>query len=802
MFKLFSLLFRRNFRSIAILFWVLLLSSAGFLVMRQLTENIERLVSEKTQPLFGGDIRVTFNGYLSGSLIEKVTPYLSWTTYSFGEKVEFSTTLLDQEEKTWLLKVIAYTGTYPQKGILKLEALSTTNQSGDYIAATSEVISRFASGGSLMLDNRALKLTDKIIDSSDLWFSFGQENNLLLVPKAYLSGSTLMSSGSRLSNTLFLSLPDIKERTRVTNELKQNPLLSDYRIRSYTERSEQNMDTTKNLTNYIELILVVAAIFSGIILRSAHMGLFADLSNTLRIVEILGLSRRRQVIIFILLYAAIIPSAFIISVFISYGIIMGIQSIPEAREFIFLSSPIGFSFQVLSILICMAFLPAWIEKFEYTNIALKYMPERIRTYLAPLTNHESIIDFLGILFIVWSIFEDIFMSLAIVIGGMGIFLLLAAVFSLIYRYALVLVHRYRYTRFALFDGIRALSRPLTPSIPITVSLVGMTVFFVIFGLFSLSFRDRLVQDTTNTANIYAINVLDKDREQLEKVLSGTTIYSIIRARIHSINNLPLSEHLKRKEPSGEFSREFNITTNDLGLPLIKGDPILGPGDLSVDADFAKRIWIDIGDKVEFNLSGKKIPLTVANIRKSVREGFGPFFYFSFQQEAFKNAPKTYFISAYSKDIESWKKLILTNSGPHVTFIDIESILKIVQDISSQVLSVIGLFFFTISIFFFFAIVALFGQMRAIDALKNRLYTLFGMVRKNVTWTLSVTRIAIFCISGSISLLVGIPLSHYIIGSSNFLTVNIYSIVLISFLMITIYIVLALFLRPKRESPHR
>lgn len=202
---------------------------------------------------------------------------------------------------------------------------------------------------------------------------------------------------------------------------------------------------------------------------------------------------------------------------------------------------------------------------------------------------------------------------------MSIFMILSRVFSLVYKYTLALVSPYRYTKFALFDGIRALSRPMTPSIPITVSLVSMTVFFIIFGLFSLSFRDKLVQDTANSANIYAINVLESDRKKLETVLSDTTIYSILRARINLINNKTLSEHLKQKQPSGEFSREFNITTNDLGLPILEGQARLARDEISVDADFAKRIGIGMGDVIEFNLSGKKIPLRVANIRKSIRE---------------------------------------------------------------------------------------------------------------------------------------------------------------------------------------
>ncbi len=241
-----------------------------------------------------------------------------------------------------------------------------------------------------------------------------------------------MSSGSRLSNTLFLSISDTRERERLTRELKENPLLSEYRICSYTERSEQTMDSTKNLTNYIELILVVAAIFAGIVLASAHASLFADLSNTLRIVEILGLSRRRQAIIFALLYIAIIPSAFLLSVAISYGIISGIQSFPSASEFIFLSSPVGFSFQVVSILICMAFVPTWIEKLGKRGFSLPSISLGKRTYVLPLITYESMIGFLGIFGIVWSIFGDIFLSFGIVLAGMSIFLLLSRVFSRIY----------------------------------------------------------------------------------------------------------------------------------------------------------------------------------------------------------------------------------------------------------------------------------------------------------------------------------------------------------------------------------
>lgn len=126
-------------------------------------------------------------------------------------------------------------------------------------------------------------------------------------------------------------------------------------------------------------------------------------------------------------------------------------------------------------------------------------------------------------------------------------------------------------RFYVFDAIRALVRPLTPTIPITISLVSVTVFFLVFASFSLAFRSQLVIDSTNTANIYAINILESDREKVEGVISsGALMYDILRARIDGVNGRTLTEHLGEDRPSGEFTREFNITTTPLENRILRG----------------------------------------------------------------------------------------------------------------------------------------------------------------------------------------------------------------------------------------
>ena len=812
MLKIFRLIFGRNIRSIGILFLVLFLASTGFLVMRQLTENIEVAVSRESQPLFGADIRISPRNYTPESLMRIFSPYLSGSSYSWWERTEFSTTLLDQEWKTWLINVVAYSGSYPQKWILEMESIA--QNTWWYIAATDDLIARFSLSGVFKLDTIPLRLTHRILKSSDLGFSFGSDNHLLILPISSIASSTLISSGSRLDQSLLLSFTPGFDVVSLTDTLKTFPELDEYRISNYRERSERTLDTTAELTNYILLILVIAAIFAGIILRSSHDALFADLSRTLRIVETLGFSRSRQIRLFLLLYGIIIPLSFGASFLASYGIIEIIRLVPEARDFRFLFSPVIFTIKILSILIAISFLPAWWEKIVSLFPRISSLPKTLSLFFSKkiVQQRVSPFSFFGFvsfwessLLVLWIfgsiylIFERFFWSLLVTWVALVIFLFLSGVLLWIYRRIYILSSKWRYTHFDFYDGVRTLVRPLTPSIPLTISLLGITLFFVVFSLFSFSFREKLLTDTRNTANIYAINILESDRENVEKVLSGAEMYSIMRVRIATINGKTLKEHLQVENPSREFTREFNVTTDTLDAPIVRGSQNIQSDEVSVDEDFSKRLGVDIWDRIEFLLSGKKVNLTVVNIRKSVREGFRPFFYFSFQKEAFKTAPKTYFISASVWDTEGWRKMILGVSGPHVTFIDIENILTIARTIATKILSVISLFFGAISIFWILAILSLFARLWPIESIKSRLYTLFGASKKMLLWSFWSTRMVILLLSGSLSYILGISLYMYMIQSSTFLSLDLWTSIGVFVIIFFLYCFLYFTIRSRPKS---
>ena len=59
-------------------------------------------------------------------------------------------------------------------------------------------------------------------------------------------------------------------------------------------------------------------------MRSAHDRLFASLSRTLTIIEILGFTKKRQMILFLVIYILILPLAFLVSIGLAYVIITAI----------------------------------------------------------------------------------------------------------------------------------------------------------------------------------------------------------------------------------------------------------------------------------------------------------------------------------------------------------------------------------------------------------------------------------------------------------------------------------------------
>lgn len=191
------------------------------------------------------------------------------------------------------------------------------------MSVSDDLWNQYTNSAVVEIDKRQIQITDRIVKSSDLGFGFGTDNSLIILPQTLLSGSLLISSGSRLQSTLFISFSSETEATRVKASIDPEKY-REYQIRTYSERSERSLDIVGELSRYILLILLVSFVFASVVMRSAHDRLFASLSRTLTIIEILGFTRKRQMIFFLVIYTLILPLAFLTSIGLAYIIITAI----------------------------------------------------------------------------------------------------------------------------------------------------------------------------------------------------------------------------------------------------------------------------------------------------------------------------------------------------------------------------------------------------------------------------------------------------------------------------------------------
>ena len=127
----------------------------------------------------------------------------------------------------------------------------------------------------------------------------------------------------------------------------------------------------------------------------------------------------------------------------------------------------------------------------------------------------------------------------------------------------------RIRAFGIFDGIRSLVRPRLPAASTTMTLVFAFALLGIFLTMTLIFREKLQVSDTLATNLFATNILESDVAKVRDKYGDNDLYSVLRGRLVSVNKIPLAKFVAGETPSGEFTREFSITTNSLSdIPLV------------------------------------------------------------------------------------------------------------------------------------------------------------------------------------------------------------------------------------------
>ncbi|MCK8062409.1 MULTISPECIES: FtsX-like permease family protein [Vibrio] len=243
-------------------------------------------------------------------------------------------------------------------------------------------------------------------------------------------------------------------------------------------------------------------------------------------------------------------------------------------------------------------------------------------------------------------------------------------------------------------------------------------------------------------NVFALNIgdyeLDSYLETLDK--NGVTrsqAYPIIRGRLKEINGQNVKEIEYEGEGSDAIRRELNLTWGD-GLPEYN-DVLAGEwtnkGSVSVEADVANDLGIELGDKLRFVINSQNYDAVVDTIRYVEWRDMKPNFYFIFSSDVMANLPGSYLISYR---IDEGNEALLTSmsrSHPTVSVLDIRTMGEKIQDLIQQIVSaitILALLGVVAGLLLIFTLLRLSLSQRQQEI---RLYRTLGSSKKRINTTL-------------------------------------------------------------------
>ncbi|MCG6280600.1 ABC transporter permease [Vibrio diabolicus] len=243
-------------------------------------------------------------------------------------------------------------------------------------------------------------------------------------------------------------------------------------------------------------------------------------------------------------------------------------------------------------------------------------------------------------------------------------------------------------------------------------------------------------------NVFALNIgdyeLDSYLETLDK--NGVTrsqAYPIIRGRLTEINGQNVKEIEYEGEGSDAIRRELNLTWGD-SLPEYS-DVLAGEwtnkGSVSVEADVANDLGIELGDKLRFVINSQNYDAVVDTIRYVEWRDMKPNFYFIFSSDVMANLPGSYLISYR---IDEGNEALLTSmsrSHPTVSVLDIRTMGEKIQDLIQQIVSaitILALLGVVAGLLLIFTLLRLSLSQRQQEI---RLYRTLGSSKKRINTTL-------------------------------------------------------------------
>ena len=528
------------------------------------------------------------------------------------------------------------------------------------------------------------------------------------MPKIYMSEeglkkSELLQFGSTASYALnyrFKENLDNDSLEEIENKLKER-IDQSMRVLSPNDGRDRLLRVLNFVTNFLSLVSLVSFFLGLVGLIYLYSGFLRKHQKDITVLNDLGVSKSNITLMYLLhLFVLITVSSMIVFsliVLTAQFIAPMIQKLVDF-EFHFLLD-YGFFAQSSLVLLALSLtigLPLILpllqrEKQRFFKTVLAFLP-----------------------FIVLLLFLSHFVSPA---KNVGFFFALAMliVILLFFGIGAMLLKKFDFSghleNLSFSLALKNIVRQKKTSLTLFTAILLCTTLFSLIPQIGSSLSNALTLSADERPRFF---VIDAKEEQIKDISvqvgnMGAKLENIapmIRGRIVKVNDVDFKKLSKSHEDDKENAERNEVGNRSVNLSyrnelkkseeIIEGRAFSGvydskdfskPIEVSIEKRYAKRIGVNLGDRLVFDVLGLKLDAIIVNVRTVKWTEFTPNFFLLLQEGALDDAPKTLLATISSGDYDAQQMLLtLSDRFPSLTVVDVknlfESFLGLVNDVTA------------------------------------------------------------------------------------------------------------------------
>lgn len=688
--------------------------SLGIAAMVGITSFRANLLDEielQAKSLVGSDVRVKGSRDLPDSLLQS---FRSMSADFSKENYFASMVLFQKTGGTRLVQVRALEGSYPYYGAIETKPTEASSQfqSGRYALVDEKMMIQYDAqiGDSLNVGNLSFEIIGAITQIPGQTDVSSSISPVVYIPYQYLETTGLIKKGSRISYIHYFQFSEQPDTAQVWGKLATHTESKGYDVETVEEEKRETGEDFENLSNFLELVAFTALLLGCLGVASSMFVYSKSKVQAVAILRCLGMKAKQAVSVYLIqvtffgFFGALIGSVLGLGIHMYLPVVVkdflpiDLDPVPYWPALIvgvLIGIVISLLFGLLSLISLRKISPLSAIRLGFGD--QKFQFDRL---LIPIVGGIVLFIFLSVYWQIQSFTDSLIFS-GILIGAIVFLGLIGKGISWLTRKLMPDNLSYVWRQ-----GFSNLYRPNNQTV-ILIMALGLGTSFLATLYFM---QDLLVQRVSLTAANDRPNTIlfDIQSTQHEELKALTTEYEfpiiqdvpVVTMRLREVKGYTKDEAFNDSTVSisdWAYSREYRVTYRDSLISSetidegewigeVRNDSIY----VSISKGFKDNLDIKLGDELVFNVQGAILKTYVGSFREIDWRRVQTNFIVLFPKGVLERAPQFHVLVTRIDEMMASAKYQqdVVKAFPNVSIIDLELILKTLEDVLAKVAFVI------------------------------------------------------------------------------------------------------------------